>query len=295
MTVIIESLTAASFYVLFALGLSLAWGVGKVLNLAHGAVFTMSGLAVYLVCKDVSLPLPVLTVMAGLAGGVLTLLIDACFFRYIRLRGENRAQVELRQMVASLGMATALVSLAEIWSGLSPQPVPPAISTARVMTIFGVKTPLIDIEVIIVAVVLAGVVIWAVKASPFGRALRAVAFNPDASEILGINSQRVIGSTMFISGVFAGIAAALLSADSLIYNQQLGNNYLLKGFAIVVLGGVGSVSGTVLGAIALGFAETLTSTYISADWSTVVAFILIFLVLVARPQGMVSARSAIRH
>jgi branched-chain amino acid transport system permease protein len=295
MTVVIESLTAASFYVLFALGLSLAWGVGKVLNLAHGAVFTMSGLAVYLVCRDVSLPLVVLTITAGLAGGLLTLLIDICFFRYIRLRGENRARVELRQMVASLGLATALVTLAEIWSGNSPQAVPASISTARVMTIFGVKTPLIDIEVIIVAVVLAGAVIWAVKASPFGRALRAVAFNPDATEILGINSQRIIGSTMFISGAFAGIAAALLSADSLIYNQQLGNNYLLKGFAIVVLGGVGSVTGTVLGGLVLGLGETLTATYISADWSTAVAFILIFLVLVARPQGMLSARSAIRH
>ena len=108
MTMVFQSLTVAGVYILFALGLSLAFGVGKVLNLAHGAVFTVCGLVIYRITSHESLPLVVLVPVAALAGGVLTMAIDALLFRYIRTHAGSLMRIELNQLVCSLGLAAGL-------------------------------------------------------------------------------------------------------------------------------------------------------------------------------------------
>jgi branched-chain amino acid transport system permease protein len=294
MTVVFESLTLASIYILFAVGLSLAWGVGKVLNLAHGAVFTVAGLVVYQMTRGSSQPLWLLVICAALGGAILTFVLDTVFFRYIRLRGQTGGRAELGQMVASLGAGIALVAYSQNVSGKAPQPLPSGITTSRIFHVLGARLQLIDLEVIVVALTMSAGVAFFIQRSSFGRSLRAVAFDPAACEILGVNAQRVTGITMAASGAMAGIAAALLSAQTLSFDQQLGNSYILKGFAIVVLGGAGSVFGTIVGGLILGFSEILTATYISANWVDAVAFILIVLVLLLRPNGLFGPRGAAR-
>jgi branched-chain amino acid transport system permease protein len=286
MTVVVESLTLASIYILFAVGLSLAWGVGKVLNLAHGAVFTAAGFVVYELTRQSAEPLWLLVICAAAGGAALTFVLDFCFFRVIRQRGGVGNRAELGQMVASLGAGVAIVAIAQNESGETTLPLPAGISTTRSFVFLGARVQLIDLVIILVAVAISLAVTIAVRRSRFGLALRGVAFDPGSCEILGINANGVTGATMALSGAMAGIAAALLSAETLAYNQQLGNSYILKGFAIVVLGGAGSVVGTVVGGLFLGFAEILTATYVSDNWVDSVAFVLIVLVLLIRPTGL---------
>jgi branched-chain amino acid transport system permease protein len=180
-----------------------------------------------------------------------------------------------------------LVAVALNYSDQTPRPLPARIGGGGVHVILGARVRTIDLYVICCAVCLSLLVMALVQYSQFGRALRAVAFSPDRAEIVGINSQAIVALTMGISGALAGVAAALSGADNLVYNQDLGNTYILKGFAIVVLGGAGSIAGTILGSLVLGFAEILTATYVSSSWANAIAFGLILVILLLRPQGLI--------
>lgn len=294
MALIFQALTLASIYILFALGLSLAFGVGKVLNLAHGAVFSVAGLAIFFVTRSLDLPLPVVAVIAAAAGGLLTVAIDVLFFRYIRVHGASASRIELSQLVCSLGLAAALIGIASNQSGKSAQSLPPSLAARGTWQLFGVNVQHVDIWIIVTATILSAFVAWLVRATRFGRSVRAVAYDPASAELLGINAQTTTGVTMFLSGALAGISAALVGAHTLIYDQHLGEQYLLRGFAIVVLGGVGSVYGTIIGGLVLGFAEILTATYISAVWVEAVAFVLILVMLLLRPRGLLGAAQSTR-
>jgi branched-chain amino acid transport system permease protein len=290
----VETISLASIYVLFALGLSLAWGVGKVLNLAHGAIFTISAYSIYVVTKHATPPLWLLVPIGALAGGAISLAMDVLFFRYIRTHRDTLERIELSQLIASLGAGIALVAVAAKYSKHSLQLLPSGIGSRRTFRFWGTHLTSTDITIIAAASALSALLIVVIQRTKVGRAVRAVAYSPSSSEILGINAQRVAAMTMFVSGALAGIAAALFSAQTLVFDPHQGDTYVLKGFAIVVLGGAGSVGGTVVGGVVLGLAETLTARYGDAHLVDSVAFVLIVVVLLIRPSGIFGRRSSVR-
>lgn len=294
MNVVVESVTLASIYILFSVGLSLAWGVGKILNLAHGAVFTLAGLVVYEMTKTSSRPLWLLIICAAVAGAAATVVLDIVCFRLIRRRRAFGGRAELGQMVASLGAGVALVAVCQNVSGKTSQALPEGLASQHEFHFWGTHMSVIDIQIVVIALVMSGALALAIRYLSFGRKLRAVAYQPTACEILGINAQGITATAMAISGAMAGVAAALLAAETVAYDQQLGNSYILKAFAIIILGGAGSVSGTIIGGLVLGFAETITATYLSATWVDTASFVLIVVVLLVRPQGLLGTPVATR-
>lgn len=278
-------------YMLFALGLTLSWGVLNILNLAHGSLFMSGAVLTYWVTTETSmsawLALPCAMVAAGVAATLLELLV----FRPIRVRIKDPADVELGILIASVAMAAVPVSAAIAVTGNTLKAVPQDAYQVKTFHIAGLLVSNIALIIIGVALVLGTALAIFVKFSMQGRALRALAFDPEVCGLLGISANKMASLTMFVSGALAGGAGVLIALQSGAVESHMGEPLLLKAFAVIILGGVGSIAGAMASAVLLAAVETIVQVYVDPGLTNVVAFVLIIALLVIRPQGLFSRRS----
>jgi branched-chain amino acid transport system permease protein len=287
---LINALVLGGVLLLFSLGLSLAWGTLDVLNLAHGALFVYGGYLGYRVGLSADLPFPVVVVVASVGPGLVAVLIEVVAFGPIRSRIKNKRQAELAGLVAGLGASIVLNQFVSIWTGSAIFAPGPEVFATKQYEWGSVRIGNIDI-VITVAALLVAVATWLwVSRSRQGRAVRALAYAPTTASLMGINVRLLAVMTMFISGAMAGLAGLLLSIKISGQNVATGEIYLTSAFAIIVVGGVGSILGAAVASYAIAIAQTAVTAYGPSGYSTGVAFALIFLFLLFRPQGLFARR-----
>jgi len=285
---IVNALVLGSIYVLFALGLSLTWGTLNVLNLAHGSTFMFSGFVAYYISSHSHLPLILLILIAVAVGGVLAVLLDVLIFAQIKKRVLDEGRAELAMMIASIGVATIPVAIAQKQTSDSPFYVRGAGWANHVHRVGGVHFT--NMSLVIVVVTIAGSVAlgqWVARTRN-GRALRALAADADTCGLMGINQRRLATLTLCVSGATAGLAGVLLTVYLGSLTPESGQSLLLKAFAAVILGGVGSIWGTMAGAYLLAFAEISIIATTSGAWTDAISFGVIVVVLLLRPQGIFS-------
>jgi len=219
-------------------------------------------------------------------GAILELALDVGVFRPIRRRAKTLRDAELAMLIASIGAATIPVTIAQQVTVDSPFSITrTAITTGEFH--FG-SVYVTTIEIVIVAVTLAATIALALwlQRTRNGRALRALAVDTDTSGLMGISQSRLSALALVFSGASAGIAGVFLAIflDSL--TPESGQDLLLKAFAAVVIGGVGSVWGTLVGAMILASGETLVSATTSGTWTDAVSFALIIIILLVMPSGL---------
>jgi branched-chain amino acid transport system permease protein len=258
----------------------------NVLNLAHGAIFMFAGIVGYVVTKDQPLSLWVVLPIASISAGLIALALEWVAYLPIRRRSADMHAGELSTMIASIAAASALVALAEVISKNQVVGVNPATFDVTATHVFGVRVTNLELIIIGLALVLATALALFVSRSRHGRALRALAEDPYACGLMGVSSARMSSVTMFVSGALAGCAGLLLAMQQAGVDPRSGDPLLLKAFAVIILGGVGSVPGAILAAFILAFAEVMTQVYISGSYVDGVAFALILLLLLFRPQGL---------
>jgi branched-chain amino acid transport system permease protein len=286
---LINAIVLGAVYCLFAMGLSLTWGTLNVLNLAHGAVFMFSAFTCYLITQraDVHLPIAVVLIVAVVAGALLELLLDVSVFRQIKRRSRTQGEAEMSMLIGSIGASAILVTIAEQLTADTPFTVTAVPVKASVYHLgSGVYVTNVEIVITVVALVLTvGFALW-IQRSQMGRAMRALAYDAPTSGLMGISEGRMSALAMAISGATAGAAGVFLTVylDSL--TADSGSDLLLKAFAVVVLGGVGSMWGTLIGAFVLAGGETLVTATTSGIWTSAVSFGLIIAVLLVRPSGL---------
>jgi branched-chain amino acid transport system permease protein len=287
---VVNALVLGSCYCLFAIGLSLTWGTLNVLNLAHGAVFMFSAFSCYLLTQqlNVNIPLPLLIVLAMAVGALLELGLDLLVFRPIRKRSKTLAQAELSMLIASIGAAAIPVAIAQRVTVDSPFTITSKPITVSEYHLGSVYITNIEVVIVVFTILFTVALAFWLQRSNTGRALRAVSFDADTSGLMGISQGRLSALALVISGVTAGAAGVFMAIflDSL--TPESGQDFLLKAFAAVVLGGVGSVWGTLVGAFILAGGETLVSATTSGTWTDAVSFALIIAVLLIRPSGLFS-------
>jgi branched-chain amino acid transport system permease protein len=286
---LINAIVLGAVYCLFAMGLSLTWGTLNVLNLAHGAVFMFSAFTCYLITQraDLHLPIAVVLIVAVVAGALLELLLDVSVFRQIKRRSRTQGEAEMSMLIGSIGASAILVTIAEQLTADTPFTVTAVPVKASVYHLgSGVYVTNVEIVITVVALVLTvGFALW-IQRSQMGRAMRALAYDAPTSGLMGISEGRMSALAMAISGATAGAAGVFLTVylDSL--TADSGSDLLLKAFAVVVLGGVGSMWGTLIGAFVLAGGETLVTATTSGIWTSAVSFGLIIAVLLVRPSGL---------
>jgi branched-chain amino acid transport system permease protein len=282
---IINGLFLGSIYALFALGYTLVFGVLDILNLAHAAVFMLASfVALALVGRfglHILAAMPLAVVFAGLLG----VLLERVAFRPLRSRTDSN----ISGLISSLAMATVFEALAlEIWGpNISRFPFG-TVSESQIALLGGVVSRL-QLTIIAVAVLLFLALTWLVKATRLGREVRAVAESPRAARILGVDVNRAIAAAFFISSALGGAAGVLFGLAFNSISPDMGRSVELKGLAVIILGGMGSMPGAVIAGFALGLIEVFVVARLGGSWRDAVSFAGLFLILVLRPRGLLGA------
>jgi branched-subunit amino acid ABC-type transport system permease component len=279
---IANSLIAAGTYALIALGFNLIYATTKFFNLAHGAMATVGGYAVFFLLRtftgiNVALAIALGVLFAGLLGFGL----DRLVYRELRKRKASN----LVLLVASLGMLTVVQAIVAMLFTSQFQTLSAAVSDT-VYTIGGASVTGTQLTIMGSALAVRILLALLLKKTLFGKTVRAVSDDEEVSKIVGINTEWVIGWVFFIGSAIAGLSGILVGFDTGI-QPTMGLNLLLKGVIASIVGGIGSVYGAVLGALLLGFVENFGIWKISGEWKDAIAFVLLILFLIFRPQGIV--------
>lgn len=279
---IVNAISLGGVYALFALGFTLIFGVLNVINLAQGAIFTLGAYAALTSVISLQLPLgaAILAAMAATATGGWVL--DKWIFAPLR----ERQAPHLAPMIATIGVTISLTSFVEGYFGAENLRFPGGLLTAEPVSIGGVHMTLLEVKIIFAAFVLMAVLLWGLKKTRFGRALRGVAESPKAAALMGVNVEAFFRGTSVIAALLGGVAGVLIALYTNAVYPHMGQPMLHKGIAVVILGGMGDIRGALLGGFFLGFAEVFSVAYIGSTMRDAIAFGLLFVVLLLRPQGL---------
>jgi len=277
--VLVSGLLIGGIYALLALGITLVLGVMKIVNFAQGELM-MVGMYLTLVLNTafglhpyVALPI----VALGLF--LLGVLIHAGLIRWVVDRGHTQ------QIVMTLGVGIILQSLALMLFGGSFQTVPVPPFLGGTISIGPIQVATARLAAFILATIVTVVLLLLLNRTLVGRAVRATAMDTDAATLMGIPVRRVYLVTMGIGAALAGIAGVMLTPLYPVY-PTVGVNILMLGFVVVVLGGLGSITGAFVGGLIVGVVEALSGLWLGASLSQIVVFALFLLVLLVRPQGI---------
>ncbi|HEY9751672.1 MAG TPA: branched-chain amino acid ABC transporter permease [Coleofasciculaceae cyanobacterium] len=301
----LNGLSIGSVYAIFALGYTLVFSILGIINFAHGAVFTLGAYFTYALMGEafgfngllanaqlpIALPFTLATLTSGLLAGLVGIAIERLTFRPLRRRGAD----SLLTVVSSLGVALIIVNLIQYLVGAENYTfpantfgnLPPSINFGTEANPIPIRT--VQIIIFWVSVVILSILTYLINFTKYGKAMRAIAEDGTTASLLGINTDRFIVLTFFVSSFLAAIAGTLVGASVSIAGPYFGIGFGLKGLAVIVLGGLGSIPGAVIGGLLIGLVEA----FVPADFSAfkdAVAFGILFLVLLIRPQGLLGRK-----
>ena len=299
---ILNGLVLGSIYALIALGYTMVYGVLGIINFAHGEVLMFGALIALVVIKNLvaffpTIPLwlvlvaALLVAMSGCA--VLSFYIEKIAYRPLR----NAPR--LVPLISAIGMSILLQTIAMIIWGRTPLNFPQLLPEQS-LAVFGtgalvtVKELIIMLTALIVMVAL----LFLVKKTRFGRAIRATAENPQVAGLMGVNTTRVISYTFILGGTLAALAGVMIASNYGSAHFYMGFMPGLKAFTAAVLGGIGNIPGAMLGGLLLGLIEALGAGYIGtpsggifgSNYQDIFAFLVLILVLVFRPSGILGEK-----
>lgn len=290
---LLNAATLGSIYLLFALGMALVWGTIGILNFAHGATFMFSAFVGHLLSRENELSLVGVIGIAMLTGAVISSLTMLLAFQPILRRSKNQHTAEMRILIGGIGVAAIPLALAQRETRSSPFGFNSSYQ-AEVFEVFGLRLTTTSAIIIVVGLLLGiGLTLW-LRRSRQGLALRAIGVDAETAAGMGVNRAALAFGTMAVSGALAGLAGALLTFHLGAIAPETGDQLIVKAFAVIVLGGLGSMAGTVIGAYVLAGAETLVLTLNWGTWVDAVSFGLIFLILLVRPQGLLGRKEVRR-
>jgi len=267
----------SAMYALIAVGLTLAFGVMQMANLAHGHFFMAGAYTVYALYALNRWPFWLAVAAAVGIGAVIGLAVERGIFR--PLRGDVVAG-----FIATAGLMFVFeVFMGEVWGWGYMRPVPSPYMHA--VTFLGASVSFQRVIVIPFAIACIGGLMIFMHWFRLGRALRAVAQDPEAASLQGININRMTALAMAIAGALAGIAGGLMSTIYAV-TPALGGHIILPALIVVVVGGMGSIGGVTLAAIVLGFVNTFVTTLVDGVTALMVSVAVMALVLAIRPQGL---------
>jgi branched-chain amino acid transport system permease protein len=278
----VNALSLGCVYALFALGFTLVFGVLGIINLAHGAVFMVGAYVALTFITKLGVPLWVSVILTFVASGALGALIDWLVLKPLRRRNAPH----LIPMIATIGVGIILNNGAQGVFGAGNLRFPPGVVPDDTLVIAGIHVTVIELAIIFLSFALMAVLMLVMHRTQFGRALRAIAESPKAAWLLGINVEQLFLLTSFLAGGLGGVAGLLIGLYSNALYPLMGQPMLHKGIAVIILGGMGDIRGAMLGGLFLGFAEVLSVAYIGSTMRDAVAFGLLFLILLVRPQGL---------
>jgi len=292
MEIALHILSLAGIYGLFACGLTLVFGVMEVLNLAHATVFSFAAVFAMFLAGDAGLPLWLGCIIAILAAAVLAVIVDRVAFRPLRYRGRTVWGRHFGPLLTSLGASTMLLGLQRGWFGIDPRHFPPGVADIKPWLLGGVRINLVGVAIFLVFVGAIAVLTFLLKRTRWGAEVRAVAERSETAALFGIDAERRYIEIMALAGLMAGMAGIAWAFAFNIASPETGAQLDVKGFALIILGGLGSVPGSLLGALIIAAIEVLGGLWLPPGMQTLIVFAALIALLILRPQGLLGARIA---
>jgi branched-chain amino acid transport system permease protein len=278
-------LVVGSQYALYAAGLGLVMGTVRVLNLAHGLVFVAGTYGIYYLTQEVTVGPAMLipaVLIVGSVCGIAAMLAINLFG--LRPAARSRHTDDVNLALVTVAFTTIGVSAIQLTAGSEPLSI--QVESKKVFTLFGAAVSLAELATVVLAAVSMVGLYIVMNRSGVGRKLRALADSESDASLVGINGPRYVLYAMMTAGALAGVAGALAGAVNGLASPTIGNDLLVKGAAIIVVGGVGSISGSVIVAFVLGIAETYVAYEFGGVYASCVALVLMIVVLRWRPHGI---------
>jgi len=285
---VVNGISIGAIYALFALGFTLVFSVLDRLNLAHAAVYAAGAYIGIELVGDAGLPIWAGIPLVFVAGGVLGVVIERIAFAPIK----SRPDAHFGGLIASIAVGAMMIALLQQRYGPQTKRFPPDTFPNHRYEIGSVAVSLLQLVIIGVSLLLTLALWWLVNRTGLGRAMRAVAEDPHAARIVGIHVDVITATTFALSSGLGAVAGVLFALDVNSALLDMGYNIELKGLAVIIVGGMGSIPGALLGGMIVGLAEVLTIAHIGSTWRDVVTFGLLVGILVLRPQGLFGTRRA---
>jgi len=301
---IINGLVLGSMYALIALGYTMVYGIINLINFAHGEVLMVGALTSWSVIGIMTEGMPgtpgwvmllLATLVACLVASVLNFTIEKLAYRPLR------NSPKLAPLITAIGMSILLQTLAMIIWKPNYKPYPTLLPNTPINLGGAVISPT-QIMILVVTAVSLAVLMWIVNSTRLGRAMRATAENPRVAGLMGVKPDVVISATFIIGAILAAIAGVMYASNYGTVHHSMGFLPGLKAFTAAVFGGIGNLSGAVVGGVLLGLIESIASGYIGqltggvlgSHYSDIFAFVVLIIVLTLRPSGLLGERLADR-
>ena len=292
---LINGLTMGSIYALVALGYTMVYGIMKLINFAHGDLFTVGSFMAFTLVASIGITRMVASPWIAL---VAIFILVACMVAALGVLLERIAYRPLRKssrlapLVSALGASTVLENALMLIYGSGYLVFPGKLIPDIQWSVGNVVFSLMGVLILVLSFVILVFIYILVQMTNFGAAMRACSLDHDAARLMGINVNRMIAHVFAIGSGLGAIAGVMVGMYYHQINFSMGFNYGLLAFTAAVLGGIGNIPGAMVGGLLLGLLQALVTGYISPSWQNAIAFLVLILILILRPTGLLGERVA---
>lgn len=277
----LNGLAIGAVYVLIALGLTVVFGILGIAHFAHGSVAMFGGYLTFFVMEKFGVPFFLAMGLAMLGGSALGFVIERLAYRPVQ------DAPHINAFIIALGLTMMIEGINLLVFGADQVVI--QTSYRGVFYVAGIAVAELRLIVILTACVLIGVITMLIAKTKTGKSIRAVAQNRQAAVLMGVNVSMVSLVVFAISSAL-GVAAGALIGALLAIAPGVGEGLAVKGFAVLILGGLGSIPGAIVGGLILGVSEAMAAGFISSSYKDVIAFLVMIVVLLFRPEGLLGKR-----
>jgi branched-chain amino acid transport system permease protein len=289
-----NGLTVGGIYALIALGYTMVYGVMKLINFAHGELFTLGAYLGFTFLVTLS--------FSGILGPALGIAISVLLVSFLSAMAGHllervayrplRHSDRLAAVVSALGASIFLQNAIMLSWGAQNKAYKADLLPNVALNIFGQTIPLTRISIFLSAVVVMLALYLFINRTRLGMAIRAAAIDQGAAKLMGIDVSAVIAVVFIIGPALGGLAGLLVGLYYGPINFNMGQLYGLKAFTAAIIGGIGNIQGAMVGGLLLGLVESLGAAYVSVAWKDALTFVVLIMILVVRPTGLLPERVA---
>ncbi|MEJ2101186.1 MAG: branched-chain amino acid ABC transporter permease [Desulfobacterales bacterium] len=277
---VVSGLSTGSIYALVALGLALIYRSTRILNFAHGDIST-AGTFFAFTLIGLQLPFLLTFTLALLFGAALAM----SFYFCVLIPAQRREATQLGQIILTLGLGLILQGLVSRFGGTEPQSFPFPLSDTKIYTFGKLVISQLGLGTIGIGLLTCILLYLLVQKTRIGLAMRATSENLPAAQTMGIPTRQILALSWGLAAAL-GVLAGIFLAPALLLDPFFMLEPFLKGFAAAILGGLNSLPGAIVGGLILGVAESLAGGFLSVAFKNTLAFLIIILVLLVRPEGL---------
>ena len=279
---LVNGVLLGATYALFALGFTLMFGVLRVINLTYGFYFSAGAFIALFLTRQAGFGIWTALPVAAVGAGAIAVGLD-----WLLLTRLRRVQApEMASLMVTLGAVLALYAAATAILGPDIRRLPAELVASEAWVLGPVRITTAQLLILGATAILVGGLVWLIRGTRLGLAIRAMAERPDTAGLMGIDTGRLAALVSFLSGTLAGAGGVLIGLNFNAIHPYLGEAMMLRGFVVIIAGGMGDIRGAVLAGLLLGLIEVLTAGYIDSGLKEAVGFGILVITLWTRPSGL---------